>query len=174
MAEPLRLLGEEIRLISWGPRCKRLSGPKHWSSRWRKCPGLLRLRWCIENVPSATNYVIATASIRRICCERSVFLNYMVYMHNSFLVFVFSKYIIETPNRVNLAATASQLSCVHFSVHLCILINSTGQSGIFLGFSLCHNWRSQVCVCSPTGLSAFKVVSRHFNRETATYGQLRK
>ena len=61
-----------------------------------------------------------TAATRRIGRERSVFLDYMVHMDVSFLGFVLSKYVLQTPNRVNLAATA-KLTCVHFRVLLLIL-----------------------------------------------------
>ena len=45
VAEPLRLRGEEIHLIPWGPGRKRLASTKHGCGRWRKCPGHLHLRW---------------------------------------------------------------------------------------------------------------------------------
>ena len=170
MAEPLRLLGEEIHFISWRPGGEWFPGPKHWCSRWRKCPSLLCLRWCIENVSSTTYDVIRTAAIGRVCCNSPVFLNYMVYMDVSFLWFVFSKDVLQTPNRVNLAATAGQLNIEHLNVCLSILVKSTCDSG----FLFCQCWWSRVCVCRPTGLSAPQTISRHFNRETAADGQLRK
>ena len=149
----MRLLGEEIHLIPWGPGRKRLASTEHGCSRWRKCPGHLHLRWFFENVASATYYVIMSATTRRIGCNRSVFLDYMVHMDVSFLGFVLSKDVLQTPNRVNLAAT-TKLTCVHFSMLLLILLCSTGNSCIFLGFFICHCWGSRVSVCCSIGLWA--------------------
>ena len=56
----------------------------------------------------------------------------MVYMDVSFLWFVFSKDVLQTPNRVNLAATAGQLNIEHLNVCLSILVKSTGDSGFLL------------------------------------------